>query len=197
MTAWLYLVAAGLLEVCWATGLKYTDGFTRPVPTLLTVIAIVASMWLLGMATKDMPIGTAYAVWVGIGATGAAILGAIVYSEPLSASRMVFLGMLVVSIIGLKMTGESRSDGAESPETSATSAATTTSAPVLADPVVTDRGTCSSPGSRDTSPRSRPRRVARSAPYGSRLRSRYGPARSGPVAHTEHIRTRSRPYLPR
>lgn len=104
MSAWFYLVVAGLLEVCWATGLKYTEGFTRPVPTLLTVVAIIASMWMLGIATKDMPIGTAYAVWVGIGATGAAILGSIAFGEALTPGRMVFLGLLVISIIGLKLT---------------------------------------------------------------------------------------------
>lgn len=110
MTAWFYLVVAGLLEVCWATGLKYTEGFTKPVPTVLTIGAIIASMWMLGMATKDMPIGTAYAVWVGIGATGAAILGSVVFREPLTAGRMVFLGLLVVSIIGLKLTAQPPQD---------------------------------------------------------------------------------------
>lgn len=104
MSPWFYLVTAGLLEVCWATGLKYTDGFTRPIPTLFTVAAIIASMWMLGLASREMPIGTAYAVWVGIGATGAALLGSVVFREPLTAGRMVFLGLLVVSIIGLKLT---------------------------------------------------------------------------------------------
>lgn len=104
MTAWFYLVLAGLLEVCWAMGLKYTEGFTRPIPSLLTIVAIIGSMWLLGLATKDMPIGTAYAVWVGIGATGAAIFGFVFLREPITAGRMVFLGLLVVSIVGLKLT---------------------------------------------------------------------------------------------
>jgi quaternary ammonium compound-resistance protein SugE len=105
MSAWFYLVTAGILEVCWATGLKYTEGFTRPMPTVLTIGAIVASMWMLGLASRQLPIGTAYAVWVGIGATGAALLGTMFFREPLTAGRMFFLGLLVVSIMGLKMTG--------------------------------------------------------------------------------------------
>ncbi|ACL67726.1 small multidrug resistance protein [Anaeromyxobacter dehalogenans 2CP-1] len=104
---WIYLVVAGLLETGWAIGLKYTDGFRRPVPSVLTALAIVASMWLLGLAARDLPIGTAYAVWVGIGATGAAILGVVLLGEPLSAARAAFLGLLVVSIVGLKLTAAS------------------------------------------------------------------------------------------
>ncbi|ACG75590.1 small multidrug resistance protein [Anaeromyxobacter sp. K] len=104
---WIYLVVAGLLETGWAIGLKYTDGFRRPVPSLLTALAIVASMWLLGLAARDLPIGTAYAVWVGIGATGAAILGVVLLGEPLSVARAAFLGLLVVSIVGLKLTAAS------------------------------------------------------------------------------------------
>lgn len=110
MTAWFYLVIAGLLEVCWAMGLKYTEGFTKPVPTVLTIGAIIASMWMLGIATKDMPIGTAYAVWVGIGATGAAIFGSVFLREPLTAGRLVFLGLLVISIVGLKLTAPPSAD---------------------------------------------------------------------------------------
>jgi quaternary ammonium compound-resistance protein SugE len=102
--SWIYLFAAGLLEVCWAIGLKYTDGFRRPMPTVLTVAAMVASMWLLGVAARALPIGTAYAVWVGIGATGAAILGVVLFREPLTAARAAFLVLLVVSIVGLKLT---------------------------------------------------------------------------------------------
>jgi quaternary ammonium compound-resistance protein SugE len=104
MSAWVLLVVAGLLEVGWAVGLKYTDGFRRPVPTVLTVAAIVGSMWLLGLAARELPIGTAYAVWVGIGATGAAVLGIVLLGEPLTAGRAVFLVLLVVSIVGLKLT---------------------------------------------------------------------------------------------
>lgn len=103
--AWSALFAAGLLEVCWAVGLKYTDGFRRPVPTLIVVAAMIASMFLLGWAARALPIGTAYAVWVGIGALGAAILGAILFAEPLTPARLVFLAMLVVAIAGLRMTG--------------------------------------------------------------------------------------------
>jgi quaternary ammonium compound-resistance protein SugE len=102
---WLMLVIAGLLEVCWAVGLKYTDGFRRPFPSLLVVLAIAASMLLLALAARSLPIGTAYAVWVGIGALGAAVLGVVLFHEPVTAGRAVFLCLLLVSIIGLKVTG--------------------------------------------------------------------------------------------
>ncbi|RYG67022.1 quaternary ammonium compound efflux SMR transporter SugE [bacterium] len=101
---WVLVVVAGLLEVAWAVGLKYTEGFTRLVPSLLTVAAIVLSMGLLGVAARTLPIGTAYAVWVGIGASGAAIAGVVLFHEPLSLSRGLFLAMLVTAIIGLKLT---------------------------------------------------------------------------------------------
>ncbi|CAN5749405.1 quaternary ammonium compound efflux SMR transporter SugE [soil metagenome] len=102
--SWLKLIVAGVFEVGWAVGLKYTQGFTRPVASALTVAAIIASMWLLASAAKTIPIGTAYAVWVGIGATGAAILGAVLFREPLTIARGVFLALLVVAIVGLKLT---------------------------------------------------------------------------------------------
>lgn len=102
--AWLKLVIAGLLEVTWAIGLKYTQGFTRPVPSAITIAAIVASMYLLADAAKTIPIGTAYAVWVGIGATGAAVLGIFLFREPVSFWRVLFLGLLVLSIVGLRLT---------------------------------------------------------------------------------------------
>jgi quaternary ammonium compound-resistance protein SugE len=102
--AWVYLVVAGILETGWAVGLKYTHGFTRPVPSALTILGIVASMWLLAVAARTIPIGTAYAVWVGIGATGAAILGVVLFGEPLSPARGAFLAMLVAAILGLKLT---------------------------------------------------------------------------------------------
>ncbi|WP_242344282.1 quaternary ammonium compound efflux SMR transporter SugE [Anaeromyxobacter terrae] len=102
--SWIYLVIAGLLEVCWAIGLKYTDGFRRPFPTILTCAAIAGSMWLLAAAARTLPIGTAYAVWVGIGATGAAVLGVVLFQEPLTLARAMFLALLVVSIVGLKLT---------------------------------------------------------------------------------------------
>jgi len=104
MRSWILLVVAGLLETGWAIGLKYTEGFTRPLPSVLTGLAIVVSMLLLGIAARDLPIGTAYAVWVGIGAFGAAVLGIVLFGEPATAARLGFLGLLVISILGLKLT---------------------------------------------------------------------------------------------
>lgn len=104
MSAWFYLVIAGLLEAAWAIGLKSTRGFTRPLPSALTIVAIVASFWLLATAVRTLPIGTAYAVWVGIGATGAVLLGALLYGEPLTGARALFLALLIVSIVGLRWT---------------------------------------------------------------------------------------------
>jgi quaternary ammonium compound-resistance protein SugE len=104
---WVLLIIAGLLEVCWAIGLKYTEGFTRLVPSVLTILAIIASMVLLSVAARSLPIGTAYAVWVGIGALGAAVMGAILFHEPVTAPRVVFLALLLTSIIGLKLTSSS------------------------------------------------------------------------------------------
>lgn len=104
--SWLILCLAGLFEVAWSTGLKSTEGFTKPLPTIAVVSAIAASMWLLASATKTLPVGTAYAVWVGIGATGATILGAVIFKEPLTLARMGFLTLLLISIVGLKMTGQ-------------------------------------------------------------------------------------------
>ncbi len=103
---WLLLVIAGLLETGWAIGLKYTDGFTRLVPSVLTVAAMIVSMLLLGIAVRTLPIGTAYAVWVGIGAAGAAILGILLLGESASLPRLFFLGLLVVAIAGLKFTAK-------------------------------------------------------------------------------------------
>ncbi|MFY0523189.1 quaternary ammonium compound efflux SMR transporter SugE [Archangium gephyra] len=102
--AWILLIIAGLLEVCWAIGLKYTEGFTRLLPSVLTVAAIIASMGLLGVAARSLPIGTAYAVWVGIGALGAAVLGIFLFHEPVTPARVFFLALLLISIIGLKAT---------------------------------------------------------------------------------------------
>ncbi|MDB5044788.1 MAG: rane protein [Deinococcus sp.] len=102
--AWILLVLAGLLEVGWAIGLKYTEGFTRPLPTALTLASMIASITLLGLAVKTLPIGTAYGVWVGIGAVGAAILGIVLFKEPASAARLGFMALMVVAIIGLKVT---------------------------------------------------------------------------------------------
>ena len=102
--AWVYLIVAGLLETGWAIGLKYTEGFTRPVPSVLTIAAIAASMFLLALAAKDIPIGTAYSIWVGIGAVGAVILGIILFDEPRDFARLAFVGLLIVSLVGLKLT---------------------------------------------------------------------------------------------
>ena len=101
---WIALLFAGLLEVCWAVGLKYTDGFRRPVPSVLVLAAIAASMFLLSWAARTLPIGTAYAIWVGIGAFGAAILGIALFGEPVTLARMGVLALLLVSIVGLKVT---------------------------------------------------------------------------------------------
>lgn len=101
--SWFLLVVAGLLEAGWAVGLKYTEGFTRPLPSLLTSLAIVASLLLLAQAARELPIGTAYAVWVGIGATGAAVLGVALFGEPLTPGRVVALTGLVLSLVGLKL----------------------------------------------------------------------------------------------
>ncbi|MEM9073231.1 MAG: multidrug efflux SMR transporter [Myxococcota bacterium] len=103
--SWMLVVVAGLLEVAWSVGLRYTAGFTKPLPSLLTGGAIVASMWLLGLATKSLPIGTAYSVWVGIGAVGSTVLGAVCFDEPLTSLRGLFLTLLVAALVGLKVTG--------------------------------------------------------------------------------------------
>ncbi|MDP2314374.1 MAG: quaternary ammonium compound efflux SMR transporter SugE [Pseudomonadota bacterium] len=102
--SWFLLVIAGLLETGWAIGLKYTEGFSKPVPTVLTVGAMVASMGLLGLALRDLPVGTAYAVWVGIGAFGTAVLGIALFGEPATPARVFFLALLVAAIVGLKVT---------------------------------------------------------------------------------------------
>ena len=104
--AWVLLVIAGLFETGWAIGLKYTDGFTKLWPSVLTIIALAISMFLLSISARSLPIGTAYAVWVGIGALGAAALGILLLNEPASMPRLFFLGLLLVSIIGLKLTAE-------------------------------------------------------------------------------------------
>lgn len=101
---WVLLVIAGLLEVAWAVGLKYTDGFTRPLPSVLTALAIVGSIALLSVAARSLPIGAAYGVWVGIGAVGAAIAGVALFDEPVTLPRLVFLGLLVAAVLGLRLT---------------------------------------------------------------------------------------------
>lgn len=102
--AWTLLVIAGVLEIGWAVGLKYTDGFTRLTPTVWTVLAMIASMTLLGLAARTLPIGTAYAVWTGIGAVGTAIFGIVLLREPVSAMRIVCMVLIVAGIVGLKLT---------------------------------------------------------------------------------------------
>jgi quaternary ammonium compound-resistance protein SugE len=104
--AWLLLFIAGLFEVCWAVGLKYTEGFTRPLPTVLTISAMVASMGLLGLAVRTLPIGTAYAVWTGIGAAGTVIAGIVFLGEPASSLRLGCVLLIMagyVRIVGLKL----------------------------------------------------------------------------------------------
>jgi quaternary ammonium compound-resistance protein SugE len=100
--AWTILFIAGFFEVGWAIGLKYTQGFTRPLPSFLTIMAMIISMYLLGKAANVLPISTAYGVWVGVGAVGAAILGVVLFQEPISIQRSLFILLLIISIIGLK-----------------------------------------------------------------------------------------------
>lgn len=104
--AWVLLVVAGLFETGWAIGLKYTDGFTKAVPSVLTVGAMAVSVVLLGIAARTLPIGTAYGIWVGIGATGAVLLGIVLFDEPASAARLFFASLMLVAIVGLKATGD-------------------------------------------------------------------------------------------
>jgi len=101
--AWLILVLAGLFEVTWAIGLKYTEGFSRFWPSVGTLVAMAASVALLGLAVRTLPIGTAYAVWTGIGAVGAVILGIVLFHEPASAPRLLCVGLILAGIIGLKL----------------------------------------------------------------------------------------------
>ncbi|MFZ2309036.1 MAG: quaternary ammonium compound efflux SMR transporter SugE [Rhodoferax sp.] len=100
---WLILFIAGLLEVCWAVGLKYTEGFSRLWPSVATLAAMALSVALLGWAMRALPVGTAYAVWVGIGAVGTALAGMVLFGEPASAARLVSLGLVVAGIVGLKL----------------------------------------------------------------------------------------------
>jgi quaternary ammonium compound-resistance protein SugE len=102
--AWFLLLVAGLFEIGWAVGLKFTEGFTRPVPTTLTVISMIISVVLLGLAVKTLPIGTAYAVWTGIGTVGTVILGIWLVGDPATAVRLVCIGLIVAGIAGLKLT---------------------------------------------------------------------------------------------
>jgi quaternary ammonium compound-resistance protein SugE len=100
--AWILLLLAGLLEIGWAIGLKYAQGFTRLWPSLLTLAAMAASMYLLALAARGLPIGTAYAVWVGIGAAGTAVLGMVLFDEPRDLARLVCLGLIIAGVLGLR-----------------------------------------------------------------------------------------------
>ncbi|HZX78702.1 quaternary ammonium compound efflux SMR transporter SugE [Lysobacter sp.] len=100
---WIILVLAGLFEVGWAIGLKYTDGFTRLWPTVGTVAAMAISLGLLGIAMKSLPVGTAYAIWVGVGAVGTVILGIVLFQEPVNALRLISVGLIVAGLVGLKL----------------------------------------------------------------------------------------------
>ncbi len=101
--AWIILFIAGLFEVGWAVGLKFTQGFTKPIPIVLTAISLVLSMGLLGWSVKSLPLGTAYAVWTGVGAIGTAIVGILLFKEPATAARLACLGLIVAGILGLKL----------------------------------------------------------------------------------------------
>ncbi|WP_372655674.1 multidrug efflux SMR transporter [Halobacteriovorax sp.] len=102
--AWIILFVAGLLEICWAVGLKYSESFTKLIPTIFTLVTLMGSMYLLSRASLVLPIGTAYGVWVGIGAIGAAVYGIVFFNESASPLKIFFLCLLLVSIIGLKVT---------------------------------------------------------------------------------------------
>jgi quaternary ammonium compound-resistance protein SugE len=101
--AWIYLSVAGLFEIAWAIGLKYTDGFTRLLPSLWTVASMILSIVLLGLALRTLPVGTAYAVWTGIGAIGTAALGIYLFGEPATVARLLCIGLILAGIVGLKL----------------------------------------------------------------------------------------------
>ena len=101
--AWIILVLAGLFEVGWAIGLKYTEGFTRLGPTIWTILAMIISLWLLGVAMKSLPLGTAYSIWVGVGAVGTVTLGIVLLGESVSAGRLISVAFIIAGIIGLKL----------------------------------------------------------------------------------------------
>jgi len=100
--AWIILVIAGLFEVGWAIGLKYTEGFTRLWPTVGTVLSMIVSLWLLGVAMKSLPVGTAYSVWVGVGSVGTVVLGIVLLGESANAARLISVALIIAGIVGLK-----------------------------------------------------------------------------------------------
>ncbi len=102
--AWIYLIIAGIFEVIWAIGLKYSYGFTKLYPSLITLTGMIISFYFLSLAAKVLPIGTAYAIWTGIGALGAVLLGIFLFNEPVNILRIAFLGFIVIGILGLKLT---------------------------------------------------------------------------------------------
>ncbi|MDX9872439.1 MAG: quaternary ammonium compound efflux SMR transporter SugE [Clostridia bacterium] len=100
---WMLLVIAGLLEVCWALGLKYSQGFTKLAPSVFTIIGMIASFYCLSLALKNLPLGTAYAIWTGIGTVGTVILGIMLFKEPVDPIRLIFIGFIIIGIMGLKI----------------------------------------------------------------------------------------------
>jgi len=102
--AWVYLVIAGIFEIVWAVALKYSEGFTRLWPSVITIVGTIISFYLLALAVKSLPLGTAYAVWTGIGALGAVLFGILFFHEPVNIIRFILLGMILIGIIGLKIT---------------------------------------------------------------------------------------------
>ena len=100
---WVILVIAGVCEIGWAIGLKYTEGFTRLWPTVWTVLSMIVSLWLLGIAMKGLPVGTAYGVWVGVGCVGTVILGILLFGEPATPGRLISVALIIAGIVGLKL----------------------------------------------------------------------------------------------
>ena len=107
MLAWVVLIVAGVFEVIWAVGIKYSHGLKEIVPATVTLIGMVVSMALLSIAVKTIPVGTAYAVWIGIGAVGASLMGIILFGEPATVTRLGFIALIILCVIGLKLTGPS------------------------------------------------------------------------------------------
>jgi quaternary ammonium compound-resistance protein SugE len=105
--SWIYLFLAGILEIVWAIGLKYTEGFTKLWPSVITIAVAWLSFYLLAVAVKTIPVGTGYAIWTGIGAAGVALLGMLLFGEPATISRFLFLGLIIVGIVGLKLSAGS------------------------------------------------------------------------------------------